>query len=192
MVQQFLDLQQRFTPVTINPVIELILTCDNCGFIFSRMEESDQCPDCGKHMVRPANEDEQEEFSTRMAELTRAERADQPRSPALEDTEISMLSSFSFRVPATALHINSTVIADVVVEYGENPADRAELAGNAWARQEGGMTSNYLMSVHLPIKQGETPKEQVDRIFAALNGSGAFQSQLSQFILEQRDSDIRG
>lgn len=54
------------------------------------------------------------------------------------------------------------------------------------------MTSNYLMSVHLPIKQGETPKEQVDRIFAALNGSGAFQSQLSQFILEQRDSDIRG
>ena len=75
-----------------------------------------------------------------------------------------MLSSFSFRVPATALHINSAVIADVVVEYGENPADRTELAGNAWARQEGGMTSNYLMSVHLPIKQGETPKEQVDGI----------------------------
>ena len=170
----------------------MIFTCDNCGFIFSRSEETDQCPDCGKHLVRPADEAEQEEFAIRMAELTRAERADQPRSPALEDTEISMLSSFSFRVPATALHINSTVIADVVVEYGENPADRAELAANAWARQEGGMTSNYLMSVHLPIKQGETPKEQVDRIFAALNGSGAFQSQLSQFILEQRDSDIRG
>ena len=103
----------------------MIFTCDNCGFIFSRSEETDQCPDCGKHLVRPADEAEQEEFAIRMAELTRAERADQPRSPALEDTEISMLSSFSFRVPATALHINSTVIADVVVEYGENPADRA-------------------------------------------------------------------
>ena len=170
----------------------MIFTCDNCGFIFSRSEETEQCPDCGKYEVRPADEAEQEEFATRMAELTRAERADSPRSPELEDTEISMLSSFSFRVPATALHINSAVIADVVVEYGENPADRTELAGNAWARQEGGMTSNYLMSVHLPIKQGETPKEQVDRIFAALNSSGAFQSQLSQFILKQLDSGIRG
>ena len=140
----------------------------------------------------PCRRGREEGFATRMAELTRAERADSPRSPELEDTEISMLSSFSFRVPATALHINSAVIADVVVEYGENPADRTELAGNAWARQEGGMTSNYLMSVHLPIKQGETPKEQVDRIFAALNSSGAFQSQLSQFILEQLDFGIHG
>ena len=54
------------------------------------------------------------------------------------------------------------------------------------------MTSNYLMSVHLPIKQGETPKEQVDRVFAALNSSGAFQSQLSRFILGQLDSGIHG
>ena len=154
----------------------MVLTCDNCGFIFSRVEETDQCPDCGKHLVRPADEAEQEEFATRMAELTRAERADSPRSPELEDTEFSRFCPFSV----------------YVVEYGENPADRTELAGNAWARQEGGMTSNYLMSVHLPIKQGETPKEQVDRIFAALNSSGAFQSQLSQFILEQLDFGIHG
>jgi predicted nucleic acid-binding Zn-ribbon protein len=168
----------------------MILTCDNCGFIFSQAEETDQCPDCGKHLARPADEAEQEEFATRMAELTRAEHADRPRSPTLEDSEISMLNSFSFRVPATALHINSTIIVDVVVEYGENPADRTELAGNAWARQEGGTTGSFLMAVHLPIKQGETPKEQVDRIFAALNGSGASQSQLSQFILEQLNRSV--
>ena len=176
----------------IDSVIEMVYSCDNCGFIFSRSEEPEQCPDCGKYEVRPANEVEQDEFSARMAELIREERTDSPRSPTLEDTEISMLNSFSFRVPATALHINSTMIVDVVVEYGENPADRTELAGNAWARQEGGMTSNYLMSVHLPIKQGETPKEQVDRVFAALNSSGAFQSQLSRFILGQLDSGIHG
>lgn len=96
-----------------------------------------------------------------------------------------MLSSFSFRLPATALHINSGLIADIVVEYGENPADRTELAGNVWARQEGGMTSSFLMSVHLPVKQGELPKEQVDRIFASLNSNSTFRAKLSAFFREQ-------
>ena len=163
----------------------MILTCDNCGFIFSRSEETDQCPDCGKHLVRPADEDEQGEFTARMAELTRAEHADSPRSPALEDAEISMLNSFSFRVPATALHINSTIIVDVVVEYGENPADRTELAGNIWARQEGGRTTSFLMSVHLPGKPDETSKEQANRVFGALNDNVEFNGKLVDFIREQ-------
>ena len=163
----------------------MILTCDNCGFIFRRSEETDQCPDCGKHLVRPADEDEQGEFTARMAELTRAEHADSPRSPALEDAEISMLNSFSFRVPATALHVSSTMIVDVVVEYGENPADRAELAGNIWARQEGGRTTSFLMSVHLPGKPDETPKEQANRVFGALNDNVEFNGKLVDFIREQ-------
>ncbi len=163
----------------------MILTCDNCGFIFSRSEETDQCPDCGKHLVRPADEDEQGEFTARMAELTRAEHADSLRSPALEDAEISMLNSFSFRVPATALRVNSTMIVDVVVEYGENPADRTELAGNIWARQEGGRTTSFLMSVHLPGKPDETPKEQANRVFGALNDNVEFNGKLVDFIREQ-------
>ena len=167
----------------------MVFTCDNCGFIFSRTEETDQCPDCGKHMVRPANEAEQEEFAARMAELVESERSEAPRIPDLEDAEISMLSSFSFRLPATALQINSSMIVDVVVEYGENPADRTELAGNVWARQEGGMTSSFLMSVHLPAKQGEAPKEQVGRIFALINSSSTFKAKLSCFISEQLEHD---
>lgn len=163
----------------------MIFTCDNCGFIFSRSEETEQCPDCGKYEVRPADEAEQEEFATRMAELSRSEHSEAPRIPDIEDAEISMLSSFSFRLPATALRINSTVIVDVVVEYGENPADRTELAGNVWARQEGGTTSSYLMSVHLPAERNEPPKEQVDRIFASLNGSGIFKAKLADFISGQ-------
>lgn len=163
----------------------MILTCDNCGFIFSRSEETEQCPDCGKYEVRPANEEEREEFATRMAELSRSEHSEAPRIPDIEDAEISMLSSFSFRLPATALHISSAMIVDVVVEYGENPADRSELAGNVWARQEGGMTSSFLMSVHLPVKQGEQPKEQVDRIFASLNSNSTFRAKLSAFFGNQ-------
>lgn len=163
----------------------MILTCDNCGFIFSRSEETDQCPDCGKHLVRPADEDEQGEFTARMAELTRAEHPDSLRSPALEDAEISMLNSFSFRVPATALRVSSTMIVDVVVEYGENPADRTELAGNIWARQEGGRTTSFLMSVHLPGKPDETSKEQANRVFGALNDNVEFNGKLVDFIREQ-------
>ena len=165
--------------------MKMVFTCDNCGFIFSRTEETDQCPDCGKHMVRPADETEQEEFAARMAELVESELSEAPRIPDIEDAEISMLSSFSFRLPATALQINSSIIVDVIVEYGENPADRTELAGNVWARQEGGVTSNFLMSVHLPAKQGEAPKEQVHRIFASLNDDNTFRAKLSGFVAEQ-------
>lgn len=172
-------------------VIELILTCDNCGFIFSRTEETDQCPDCGKHTVRLANEAEQEEFAARMAELTQSERSEAPRIPDLWDAEISMLSSFSFRLPATALQINSTMVVDIIVEYGENPADRSELAGNIWVRQEGGLTSNFLMSIHLPAKQGELPGEQVNRIFVSLNENSTFKAKLHGFVAEQMSHDAQ-
>lgn len=166
----------------------MVFTCDNCGFIFSRTEETDQCPDCGKHMVRPADEFEQEEFAARMAELIQSERSEAPRIPDIEDAEISMLSSFAFRLPATALQINSSMIVDVVVEYGEDPADRTELAGNVWARQEGGVTGCFLMSVHLPATQREAPKEQVDRIFASLNENNTFRERLISFITEHLDT----
>ncbi len=166
-------------------MIELILACDNCGFIFSRTEETEQCPDCGKYEVRPANEEEQAEFAQRMAELSRSEHSEQPRIPDIEDTEFSMFSSFSFRLPATALQIDSGMIVDIAVEYGENPANRSELVGNAWVRQEGGRSAAFLMSVHLPVKPDETPKEQVNRIFASLNGDDAFRTKLFDFIVQQ-------
>ena len=160
----------------------MILACDNCGFIFSRTEETEQCPDCGKYEVRPANEEEQAEFAQRMAELSRSEHSEQPRIPDIEDTEFSMFSSFSFRLPATALQIDSGMIVDIAVEYGENPS---ELVGNAWVRQEGGRSAAFLMSVHLPVKPDETPKEQVNRIFASLNGDDAFRTKLFDFIVQQ-------
>lgn len=168
----------------------MIYTCDNCGFIFSRSEETEQCPDCGKYEVRPANEAEQEEFAQRMAELSESEHLERPRIPNYEDTEFSMFSSFSFRVPATALRIDSRMIVDIAVEYGEDPANRSELVGNVWARQEGGRSAVFLMSVHLPAKEGETSKEQANRVFEALSGNGEFNGKLSDFIKEQTVREI--
>jgi len=163
----------------------MVFTCDNCGFIFSRSDEAEQCPDCGKFAVRPATEDEQEEFEHRMAELSESEHSEEPRYPNEIDAEISMLSSFSFRLPATALQINSTMVVDVLVEYGENSANRDELAGNVWVREEGGRTVSYLMSVHMPVGEAKTPKEQVNRIFAALNDNDEFKTLLFHFVKEQ-------
>ncbi len=165
----------------------MVFTCDNCGFIFSRSEETEQCPDCGKYAVRPADEDEQKEFEQRMAELTESEHSEAPRFPNGMDTEICMLSSFSFRLPATALQIDSPMILDIIVEYGENPADRSELAGNAWVRPEGGLTTSFLMAVHLPAKQNESQEEQVNHIFGALNENDEFKVKLFDFINHQQN-----
>ena len=53
----------------ISMVIEMIFTCDNCGFIFSRSEETEQCPDCGKfNRIRIATSGESKEFQARKME----------------------------------------------------------------------------------------------------------------------------
>ncbi len=165
----------------------MIFTCDNCGFIFSRSEETEQCPDCGKYDVRPADEAEQEEFDQRMAELIREECAEKPRFPDLVETEISMLNSFSFRLPATALQIDSRMIVDVIVEYGQSADDENGLTGNLWARQEGGRSAASLMSGHLPAKEGEALREQANRVFEALSDSGEFNGKLVDFIKGQME-----
>ena len=46
------------------------------------------------------------------------------------------------------------------------------------------------MTVHLPAKQGEAPREQVDRVFAALNGSKPFQRKLSDFVTTQMTREM--
>lgn len=46
----------------------MIYVCDNCHFIFSRTIEPEQCPDCGKYMVRLADDAEQQEYKRRLEE----------------------------------------------------------------------------------------------------------------------------
>lgn len=45
-----------------------VYVCDNCGFMFTRTGECEQCPDCGKKMVRDASPEEKEEFAKRQKE----------------------------------------------------------------------------------------------------------------------------
>lgn len=43
----------------------MIYACNACYFLFKRVGETEQCPDCGKYNIRPANEDEILEFLNR-------------------------------------------------------------------------------------------------------------------------------
>lgn len=36
--------------------------CDNCKFQFTRTSDPERCPDCGKEIVREANEEEKNDF----------------------------------------------------------------------------------------------------------------------------------
>ena len=46
----------------------MIWVCDNCNFVFSRVNEPDRCPDCGKqYNIREATEQEIVEFEKNLA-----------------------------------------------------------------------------------------------------------------------------
>lgn len=175
-------LKRRRELAIIKPVIEMVYVCENCGYLFSRAEAQDRCPDCGGCMVRSANAVEQSEFVSQVAGLIRDGREAEPRFPNLVETEISMLNSFAFKLPATALQIDSGMMVDVLVEYGESSADRSELIANVWARLVGGGTSQFLLPVRLPARAGEARRDQVNRIFGALNENGTFKVKLYDFV----------
>lgn len=163
----------------------MVYICENCGYLFSRAEAQDRCPDCGGSMIRSANAVEQSEFVSQVVELIREGREQEPRFPNLVETEISMLNSFAFKLPATALQIDSGMMVEVLVEYGESSANRQELIGNVWVRQVRGGTSRFLMPVRLPAREDEPRRDQVNRIFAALNENAAFKVKLYDFVSAQ-------
>ena len=55
--------------ILIPRVITMIFVCDKCHFIFNRTAELEQCPDCGKYAVRPANEAERQEYEEHLKEF---------------------------------------------------------------------------------------------------------------------------
>lgn len=166
----------------------MVYICDNCGALFSRAGEQGQCPGCGNSLLRPADAGERQEYACQIAELLRERYENRPRFPNLVETEIYSVNSFLFCLPVTALQIDSGMIVEIVVEYGENTADRNDLTANIWARRKGGLTTRYLMSVHLPARPGEPLKGQADRVFAALDENQTFKRTLTRFVEEELEN----
>ncbi len=53
--------------------------------------------------------------------------------PDFVETDLNIINALSFRLPATAVGIDSNKIMEIVVEYGENPTNTSDLIANAWA-----------------------------------------------------------
>ena len=172
--------------------MDMVYVCDSCGALFSRAGKQDHCPDCGRSQLHSANPEEQHEYAAQMAELIRQSYADSQRFPNTVETEISMVNCFTFKLPVTALQIDSDQMVELMVEFGENAADRGELTANVWAIRESGRTSDFLMSVYLPNRRGESMGEQVSRVFDALSGNREFTAKLFDFITEQMEAEDYG
>jgi DNA-directed RNA polymerase subunit RPC12/RpoP len=182
---QIQRLKQNTSFDIIKSVIDMVYVCDNCGALFSRASKQDHCPDCGKSLVRSANPVEQHEYASHLAELIRENCADLPQFPNIVETEISMINCFAFKLPATALQVDSGMVVEIMVEFGENAADQNDLTANVWARQENGVQMDFLVSLHLPARQKEPLREQLRRIFSALNENRTFQGRLLSFVTAQ-------
>lgn len=159
----------------------MIYACDNCGFLFSRTSETEQCPDCGKNAVRAANAVEQEEFMARLSGAP-CDESSAP-FPDIVETNIEEVDCFRFKLPVTALQIDSPTIMEIVVEHGISPVDQNTAIANVWARPVGGTLSGFLMPLHIPSNLNEPTVERAGRIVAALNESDLFMEQLHKFVV---------
>lgn len=170
----------------IKSVIVMVYVCDNCGALFSRTDKQRHCPDCGKDLIRPANQVERREFISRMAGLLQKKCADHPpRFPSMVETVISMVDCFTFQLPVTALQIDNSLVVELWVEFGQNADDWNDLTANVWAVGSDRQSHQFLMSIHLPMNPKEVRREQVDRIFSALSGNRTFVDRLLEFVTEQ-------
>lgn len=168
-------------------VMIMIYACDNCGFLFSRSSEPEQCPDCGKNAVRPANKVEQKEFAARLSRTP--EDGCSAAFPDVVATSIEEIDCFKFKLPATAVQIDSQMILEIVVEHGISPDNQDTVVANVWARPTGGVLSGFLLPLQIPAIPNESVLEQAERITAVLNESDLFLDQLHKFITMMINSE---
>ena len=105
-----------------------------------------------------------------------------PAFPDVVETDIEGIDCFKFKLPATALQIDSRMILEIVVEHGINPNDQDTVVANIWARSVGGVLSGFLMPLQMPAIPNEPVMDRAGRITAELNESGLFMEQLHKFI----------
>lgn len=158
----------------------MIFSCDNCGFIFSRSSKPEQCPDCGKSAVRPANKVEQEEFTARLSGGIGDSLSDS--FPDLVETNIEQIDCFIFKLPVTSVQIDSNMIMEIVVEHGISRANQNMVSANVWARPVGGVLSGFLLPIQVEFIPNEPLLERAERITTSLNESSLFLEQLYKFV----------
>lgn len=130
--------------------------------------------------MRPANEVEQEEFAARLSGSIKDRLSDS--FPDLVEINIEQVDCFIFKLPVTAVQIDSNMIMEIVVEHGISPANQNMVAANVWARPVGGVLSGFLLPIQVKFIPNESLLERAERITASLNESSLFLEQLYKFV----------
>ena len=120
--------------------------CDYCHFLFCDTVQPEQCPDCGKAMVRAATEEEVREF----------ERNNQERSPweivHVPDFCQAVMNRpdyFTFDLPISVFDLPDDIVMEVSVEYRRSEEQPIYLA-NVWARVKDSDSKHFLFSTKIP------------------------------------------
>ena len=180
----------------------MIFVCDNCAFMFSQDEEPEQCPDCGRTLVRPANEVEQEEFSARMAEPW-TELSSDLQPPNIADMVPKVADTFKFQMPISSLNIESSMLSTlnlssdmrvaIMVEHSISTDTPNAIRANVWVKPDEATFSKMALVLDMPLIQDETPAARVKRIFEGLIGTSLFFEELRNFmvrLLEDQENYI--
>lgn len=96
--------------------------------------------------------------------------------PHFFETEIKLISYFTFLLTASALGMESDMVIEISVDYGAAQSGD-QIIANAWAREQNGVIKGFIYTVH--VAPG---KNEQERIFEALNNCEAFLSNLTQFV----------
>lgn len=166
----------------------MVFVCESCHFLFSRAQQPEQCPDCGKYAIRPADMDEQAEFERYITNKEDIEESkvietedDMELLPDLCEIEINEhLSYFTFLLPATALGFRDDMILEISVEYWKSE-DETQYHANVWARQKESRAKLFVYPALVPVS--ETPELS---IIESLNTNEVFIDIMHDFIGEIR------
>ncbi|WP_299967135.1 hypothetical protein [uncultured Oscillibacter sp.] len=102
--------------------------------------------------------------------------------PDYVQVDFSLFNGFKFKLPAVAMGIDDPMIVEIAAEFGESATEPGMLLAQAWAREQNSATSGFITSVYVPAKVNESPAEQGERLFRALNESQDFTETLTRFI----------
>lgn len=102
--------------------------------------------------------------------------------PDYVQVDFSLFNGFKFKLPAVAMGIDDPMTVEIAAEFGESAAKPGMLLAQIWAREQNGVTSGFITSVYVPAKANESPAEQGELLFRALNESPDFSETLTRFI----------
>lgn len=153
----------------------MVFVCDHCHYLFSSDTQPEQCPDCGKAMVRAATEEEVREF-----EQNNQERPPWAivHVPDFGQAVMNQPDYFTFDLPISAFDLPDDIVMEVSVEYMRSEEQQTYLA-NVWARVKDSDSKHFLFSPAIPA--GE---DAARCIVKYLNEDDKFKRLMESFALD--------